>query len=179
MTYRRLLRLILVIGGVVLTLTGTTACGGTSAAAPSRALPTQLVPTPLAGLSVSDEASGRKAFTAVGASSMVKEGKVLTLRRPDGSVEGALEIGLLKPKFDSADIEVRRGVRTNIETGQYRWFKVEGQWVGLQSLSDVNLYLWFPARGDLFEILQLRSSLPGQQAIVAQVIDHQREATRR
>jgi hypothetical protein len=158
---------------------GMAACGGRSVAAPSRALPTQLVPTPLAGLNASEEPSGTKAFTAAGASSMVKEGRVLTLRQPDGSVEGALEIGLLKPKFDTADIEVRRGVRTNIETGQYRWFKVKGQWVGLQSLSDVNIYLWFPARGDLFEILQLRSSLPGQQAIVAQVVDHQREETRR
>lgn len=153
---------------------GLTSCGGGGGHRRAGAMPDRLLPAQLGDLSVSEEPSGVKAFKAAGRNSMVAEGKVLTLRGPDGSVDGALEVGVLRPKYDTKKIDVRRGIRSYIETGQYRWFKVGGrQWVGVQDLAELRLYLWFPPRGDLFEVFQVRPQVTDAKQLVAAAIAYQ------
>src|SRR5207249_3335994 len=82
--------------------------------------PARVLPAALGDYDVSDEASAAKAFASAGRTSMVDRGKVFTIRQA-GAVQGALEIGVLKPRFDTHDIGVRRGVRGFVETGHYRW----------------------------------------------------------
>lgn len=150
-----------------------TACGGDEPARVAAPLPDRVLPMQLAGLSVAPEPSAGKAFASAGNSSLTARGAVWTLRQ-DGAVKGALQVGVLKPKYDARDIDVRRGVRSNIETGQYRWFKVSDQWVGVQELAELRLYLWFPPRGDLYEVLQLQPDVPDQRGLLTAILDYQK-----
>ena len=149
------------------------ACGGGEPQALPR-FPSAPVPERVGDLTVEEEASAPEAFASAGAASMVEKGKVFTMRR-DGEVQAALQISQLEPRYDTDEIEVRRGVRTYIERGRYRWFKMEGHWVGVQELREVKLYLWFPRR-DLFEILQVRPDVAAPDDLLRAVIVHQKGA---
>ena len=80
---------------------------------------------------------------------------------------------MLLDKYRTTDIGVRRGIRSTIETGLYRWFKVGDQWVGVQELKDLHLYLWFPPGGGTFEVLQLRPQFDAPKQLLADVIRFQ------
>ena len=139
----------------------------------SAQLPSRILPAELAGLQVQQEASAQRAFASAGKHSLTARGVVWTLRK-DTAVRGALQVGVLKPRFDTSDIDVRRGVRATIERGQYRWFKLEGQWVGVQDLPELALYLWFPPRGNIYEILQVQPNLTGQKDLLAAILRYQK-----
>ncbi len=156
---------------VAVVLTG---CGEERPSGPVPALPERVLPPEIAGLTATREASADKAFASAGDGSLTARGAVWTLRA-DGAVRGALQVGVLKPEYDAEEIEVRRGVRSNIETGQYRWFKVDDQWVGVQDLPELKLYLWFPPGGDLYEVLQLQPDVPDQKTLLRAIIDFQED----
>lgn len=135
-------------------------------------LPERVLPADLGGLTAKREPSADRAFASAGKSSLTARGAVWTLRSGD-EVRGALQVGVLKPEFDADDIEVRRGVRSHIETGQYRWFKVRDQWVGLQELPELRLYLWFPPGGERYQVLQLQPDVPDQKKLLTDIIEFQ------
>lgn len=172
---RRLVLLVLTPVGLVALLSG---CGGDAPAAVAADVPERLVPPRVGELVVTEETGVTEAFAEAGDTSMTAAGRFFTLRRPeDRQVQAALQVSVLKPEFDTGDIEVRRGIRSFIETGRYRWFKVDGhQWVGVQELPELRLYLWFPPRGDLFEVLQVRPEVPDPEALVTQIIEYQESA---
>jgi hypothetical protein len=155
-------------------LAALTGCGrGQTANAAAASIPDRTLPPTIAGFTAKVEPSAQKAFASAGDTSLTARGAVWTLRR-DGAVRGALQVGVLKPTFRTGDIEVRRGVRANIETGQYRWFKLEGQWVGVQDLPELELYLWYPPRGDVYEVLQLQPDVNGQKQLLAEILRYQK-----
>ena len=158
-----------VLASVALVLGG---CGGGSPAL-TRTLPTDVVPAQLGALTPAREQSADDAFTRAGPASMVAAGGVWTARDGAGALVAALQVSVLEPKYDAQKIEIRRGVRANIETGRYRWTKIEGQWVGVQDLAETQLYLWFPPSGQLFEVMQVRRSAAEPQALLASVIHYQ------
>jgi TgpA N-terminal domain/Transglutaminase-like superfamily len=157
----------------------TASCGGAAEAKPVGSLPDNVLPGSLGTLTVAQETGATDAFGRAGASSMVAKGSFWTLRSPaTEQVQAALQVSVLDPAFSTDDIKVRRGIRSFIETGNYRWFKVEGQWVGVQELTQLRLYLWFPnGREDVFEILQVRPEFPGPKALLTEVIRHQQNET--
>jgi hypothetical protein len=161
------------LGLIAAGLLAVPACGDEAAGKPVGALPDRVLPATVQDMTAKVEPSAQRAFASGGNSSMTAKGQVWTLRR-DGVVRGALQVGVLKSRFTTEDIDVRRGIRTNIETGKYRWFKVEGQWVGVQDLPELELYLWFPPRGDLYEVLQFQPEVPDQKALLAEILRYQK-----
>lgn len=149
------------------------ACGQQQPVRLAAAVPERILPAHVAGLDAKQEPSAQRAFQAGGKHSLTAHGAVWTLRAA-GAVQGALQVGVLKPGHDTKDIDVRRGIRSTIQTGQYRWFKVDGQWIGVQTLPELNLYLWFPPRGDLYEILQVQPKLADQKDLLAQILRYQK-----
>ena len=149
-----------------------TACGDDSAAGTAGPLPERVLPSTLQQYTVAQETSAQKAFASAGENSLTARGAVWTLRE-DGAVRGALQVGVLKPEFDTDDIDVRRGVRSFIENGRYRWFKVEDQWVGVQTLPELRLYLWFPPRSDVYQVLQLQPDVPDQKQLLTEILTYQ------
>ena len=166
----RRLRLLLCSAPLVLSAV---ACGSPETTKVAASLPERVVPPEIRGFQTKREPSADKAFASAGKNSLTARGAVWTLRA-DGAVKGALQVGVLKPQFDAREIEVRRGVRANIERGQYRWFKVDGQWVGVQDLPELRLYLWFPPRGDVYEVLQLQPDVPDQKQLLESILTYQK-----
>ena len=158
---------------VVVTLAG---CGDDKPRTVAADLPERVLPTTVGDYTAKREPAAQKAFASAGDNSLTAHGAVWTLRK-QGAVRGALQVGVLKPEYDTEDIDVRRGVRSYIETGQYRWFKVAGQWVGVQELPELRLYLWFPPRGDLYEVLQLQPSVPDQKELLESIVTYQKGAS--
>lgn len=154
-------------------------CGGPAEATPVGSLPDNVLPSAVGSLAVAQETGVTDAFGRGGESSMVAKGSFWTLRSPaTKQVQAALQVSVLEPDFSTEDIEVRRGIRTFIETGNYRWFKVEGQWVGVQELAQLRLYVWFPnGREDVFEVLQVRPEFPGPKALLTEIVRHQQKET--
>jgi len=158
---------------LVLVLLLSVGCGSDGTARQAPPLPAKVIPPVLGDIVTAREKAADKAFTSAGPQSLTAHGGVWTLRA-DGAVRGALQVGVLKPKYDAREIEVRRGVRAHIETGQYRWFKVGDQWVGVQELSELTLYLWFPPGGTMYEILQVKPDVPEQKKLLKDILDYQR-----
>jgi hypothetical protein len=151
-------------------------CGGKAVAGEvASPLPSRMAPERVGDLVATIERSATKSFVKGGDSAMTARGAFWTIRRADNQqVQAALQVSVLKPRFDTGDIEVRRGVSHFIETGEYRWFKVGRQWVGVQELKELRLYLWFPAgRDDVFEILQVRPDYPDAKGLLADVLRYQ------
>lgn len=158
---------------VLALLAASTGCGQGRTAQAAGPVPDRSLPATIAGYSTKLEPSAQKAFASAGSTSLTAHGAVWTLRQ-NGAVRGALQVGVLKPDFRTDDIDVRRGIRANIETGQYRWFKLDGQWVGVQDLPELELYLWYPPRGDLYEVLQLQPDVTDQKRLLAEILRYQK-----
>lgn len=163
------------VGTVALILLSLAGCGKSTPTRAAAPLPARVLPASLGVFTATEERAADKAFASAGKNSLTAHGAVWTLRQ-SGAVRGALQVGVLKPSYDTSDISVRRGVRSNIETGQYRWFKIRDQWVGVQDLPELRLYLWFPPRGDLYEVLQLQPDVPDQTGLLTDILTYQRGA---
>ncbi|HVE91175.1 MAG TPA: transglutaminaseTgpA domain-containing protein [Actinomycetota bacterium] len=154
-------------------LLGMVSCGGPDAPADKARLPDRILPAEVRGLKVAAEPEASKAYKRAGKRSLVATGQVLTMRRDD-VVQAALQVGAFKPQFDSDDAEVRRGVRASIENGNYRFFKMDGQWIGEQRLSELSLYLWFPRGGRHYQVLVARPELGIPKDLLRDVLAYQR-----
>lgn len=143
--------------------------------APKAAFPARVLPPTLDGFTTAAEPAAQEALIKSGPTSMVARGVEMTLRQA-GSVQGALQLSQLKDGLSTKEDRVRRGIRDSIENHSYRWFKVlDRQWVGVQDLGELRLYLWFPPRSDLFAILQTRSTVDNPEGLVADVIRYQEQ----
>ena len=160
------------IAAVVAIASAIGGCGGRTLRV-VQPLPTDVAPATFQGLTVARETSADSAFATAGSASMVAHGGVWTARGQDGQLVAALQVSVLGARYDTTDIAVRRGVRANIETGRYRWQKVDGQWVGIQELAETRLYLWFPPGGGLFEVLQVRRSAADPLRLLSGILQYQ------
>lgn len=154
------------------TLMALTACGKESAVVPPPRLPDQILPELIDGLEVQREAEGVAAFRKAGPQALIADGVLFTLRK-EGTVQGSLQVAVFKSQYDSEDDEVRRGVRKSVEHGIYRYFKVGRQWVGEQRLPEIGIYLWFPPRSDVYEVLVTRPELGIPKSLLNAIIDYQ------
>jgi hypothetical protein len=152
------------------------ACSGARAALVQPALPARILPPSILGFEVRAEPSAAKAFKTSYRISLVADGKVFTLRR-NGLVLASLQTSVLKAEYSTRKEVVRRGIRSSIELGEYRWFKLAGQWIGEQSLQEVRLYLWMPPGGHLFEVLVAKPELGIPKALLSAIVTYQRSGT--
>jgi len=136
----------------------------------SRPFPDRLLPAVVHGLTVKAEPSAQKAFAGVGSTSTVSHGELWSLRRGQ-EVVASLQVAQLKDPLSTEEDEVRRGVREVVGNGHYRWFKVQGrQWVGVQEMGELSLYLWFPERTDLFAVAQVSSKVVDPESLVGALV---------
>lgn len=150
-------------------------CGetGVRTGPPKLAFPSDPVPAVLGGATFTSEPAAAQAFRSVGPSSAVARGAVWTLHQ-GGIVVGAVQVSQLKGGLSTSEEAVRVGIRSMIGNGQYRWFKLEHrQWVGVQQSPRLTIYLWMPARKDLYEVLQLAPEVKNPEGVLQQLINFQ------
>ena len=83
------------------------------------ALPERLAPDRIGDIVMQREHVVEEAYAQAGSSSIVAEGRVLSVRRGD-DVEGSFQVAALKPGISAADEDVRRAVVKSIGRGQFR-----------------------------------------------------------
>lgn len=150
------------------------ACGSAKPL-PQPTLPARILPPQMDGLEARPEPEAAKEYdTAAKQKTLVAGGSVYTLRNA-GEVVGALQVVLLKAKFPKTELDVVRGIRASIERGRYRYFKLDGQWIGEQKLPELSLYVWFPPGGNHYEILVVKPELGVPKDLLRAIIAYQRE----
>jgi hypothetical protein len=137
------------------------------------ALATLPVPDTVSGVVLRDEPTVAKAYAEAGRTSIVAEGRVLTLRRGD-SLEGSLQIARLNPGVSAADADVRRAVVRSIGRGGFRLTRMAGFRVYVLDLPDQRFLLWFPPDGRSYDLLVSRATFDLGNRVFTAVLAAQR-----
>lgn len=155
----------------VLTACSLAACG--AAQASTATLPSRLVPAAYNGFTVEEETAVRPQFTVP--DGVVSEGRFFTLRR-SGDVEATLEVALLKADVDGTDPDNQQSIRKQVGGGDFTYYLIGDQWVGVQSTADDTIAVWFPrAREDVFDVLTVARDITRPIDVVAGLIRYQEE----
>jgi hypothetical protein len=146
------------------------ACGS-AAAAGVPLLPSRILPAAVDGYTVHEEAGARSGFDVP--RTQVTEGRLYTLRA-NGAVYAALQVAALRADLDTTDVDTQQGIRKQIGSGAFRYYRVAGQWVGDQQRPDVHLFVWFPdASPGVFEVLTVSNQLHDPVSFVGSLIHYQ------
>jgi hypothetical protein len=172
---RRRARAVAAAGALVVA----SSCAGGPSQAPDAflRLPDRIVPSSADNLTFTREADLEAKYTDAGDDAMVTGGQVFTVRGND-SIEGTLQVALFKP---DVDVRIRR-LQEEIETGLGA-AKGVTRHLGLArvrvlTLPEQTLYLWFPGGHNVMELFVIRKTYENADALVEQVIAHQRRLQR-
>jgi hypothetical protein len=166
----------LVALGAALVALAAAACGnGTvEVAAPAR-VPTNLVPSVLSGgVTIGEYKPARTRFAKAGATSLVADGRVWSIRRGQTLV-GTLQASTVKPDVSLAKGADRKAIIDGVMTGQrYDTLYVGSLKVLSSTAADRSVYLWFGP--DLFEVLQVKAGKVEPDSVAGDIIEYQQTA---
>lgn len=146
------------------------ACG-TAAAAGVPTLPSRILPAAIDGYTVHEEVSARGQFAQD--RTQVTQGRLYTLRA-NGAVYAALQAAVLRADLDTTDVDTQQEIRKQIGSGNFKYYRVAGQWVGDQQRPDVHLFVWFPDRvPGVFYVLTVSNQLHDPVSFVESLIQYQ------
>jgi hypothetical protein len=150
-------------------------CAGGPSQAPEESLrlPERIVPESIDNLTFTREPDLEAKYAEAGDDAMVSGGQVFAIRGPD-SIEGTLQVAVFKP---DADVRLRH-LQEELETGLGA-AKGVTKHLGLArvrvlTLPEQQLYLWFPGDRNVMELFVIRKTYKDADALVEQVIAHQR-----
>jgi hypothetical protein len=148
-------------------------CGqDTNAFVPPSQLPGRLVPSKLGALQFQREPSAEAKYKKAGATSLIKEGRVYSIRH-DAIVEGSLQVSLFKPDVSPDDPRVLAGIERTIAETTFEERTVHNQKVNVMRLPDQNIYLWFPPRTNAMSLLVVRHQFRSGDTLMRAVIEYQ------
>jgi hypothetical protein len=136
-------------------------------------LPGRLAPASVDGVELRREPTVERAYAEAGRSSVVAEGRLLSVRRGD-DLEGSLQIAAFTPGVSAADAEVRRAVVTSIGRGRFRLTRIGQLRVYALDQPDQRFLLWFPPDGRSYNLLVARSTFDQADRVFASVVAYQR-----
>jgi len=164
------------VRGLALCVLGAATLAGCGEAPATVGLPQRILPAALDGYVVQEDMAARTGFNLD--HTLVSQGRLYTLRY-QGYVYGALEIASLRSNIDGSDIDQQQRIRAQIGSGNYRFYEVEGQWIGEQDTQDDRIFIWFPDYGadNTFEIVTLTNDFSGAPRFLAGIIRYQETGT--
>jgi transglutaminase-like putative cysteine protease len=136
-------------------------------------LPERLAPDRVGDIDLRREPVVEKAYKQAGRTSIVAEGRVLSVRQGD-DIEGSLQVGAFKSGISAADAKVRRAVVKSIGRGQFRLTRIGQLRAYVLDLPEQRFLLWFPPDGRSFELLVTRSTFDQADALLTSVVAYQR-----
>jgi hypothetical protein len=148
-------------------------CGSDAGAfVPPSHLPERLTPSRLGALQFQREPGAEAKYKKAGATSLLKEGRVYSIRHGD-IVEGSLQVSLFQPDVRSDDARVLAGIEQTIAEGTFEERTVHNQKVNVMRLPDQNIYLWFPPRTNAMSLLVVRHQFRSGDTLMRAVIEYQ------
>ena len=171
---RRAIAAVLLVG--VATLAA--GCGGDAPvemSAPPPSVPDAIVPTTLRSgeiqLHENIDEETLQAFANGGKFSLVADGRLWELRQ-GARLVGALQVATVVDRIDLSTADDRRSMLRQVLPGNLNQLVVEEVPVWAAEANDKVVYMWF-ATGT-FQVLQLKGSQLDSEAILNEVIAHQR-----
>ena len=151
------------------------ACGGADAEviAPPKVDPALAPATLAADLKLYENVDREtvEAFADAGETAVVADGRVWEIRRADRLL-GTLQISTVMPRVDLISERTRDQLVSEIMPGERARVRIEGVEVHSSIVEDRAFFLWFGA--NLFEVIQMKDRRVDFEALVTEVIAHQR-----
>jgi hypothetical protein len=146
--------------------------GGRASAGPPPKVPLTLVPPGFTtgGLTVTEDAQARKAFTKLKDNALVADGRLWQIRQADRLV-ATLQVATVKTKVDLANADQRRSIVNHNLPGARQEIDVNGVTVATSDANDKTVYVWFGR--ELFQVLQVKSTKIDPEAVVTELVGYQ------
>lgn len=141
---------------------------------PPPSVPDAVVPATLAGdieLRENLDDETLEAFANGGERSLVADGRLWELRQGPRLV-GALQVSTVVDRIDLAETADRQSMLRQVLPGNLNQLLVHGVPVWATEANDKVVYMWFAT--DIFQVLQLKGSRLDPEAVLHDVIAHQR-----
>jgi transglutaminase-like putative cysteine protease len=160
-------------------LLGGSACapGAPRAESPIR-FPDPLVPERVLDFPLEHQQAVESEYAKPGSAALVSRGKVFTVRKGP-SIQGSVQISLLKPDVDGRAWQVRRSIERNIGPSEgFRTIRFGTVRLRAIELAEQRIFLWFPPDVNAMELFIMRKGFAEAEAVVLELIRYQRTAPR-
>ena len=124
------------------------------------------------GLRENTDKTTRHALANPGDGALMADGRIWELRRADRLV-GTLQISTVLPRFDLRRSDIRAGMVSQILPSGPTRIRIDGIEIFATRSDDRAQFLWFGS--DTYEVLQLKDKELDFEAVVRDVIAHQRK----
>jgi hypothetical protein len=135
-------------------------------------VPGRVAPGRVGDVELRPEPTVEKAFAEAGPSTILAEGRLLSVRRGD-DLEGSLQVAAFKPGITAAEGRVRRAVVKSIGRGQFRLTRIGSLRAYVLDLPEQRFLLWFPPDGRSYDLLVTRSTFDQADRLLTQVVAYQ------
>ena len=168
---RRRVRAVATAGALV----AASSCAGGPSHAPAESLrlPARIVPASIDNLTFTSEPDLESKYAEAGDDAMVSGGKVFAIRGAD-SIEGTLQVAVFKPHVDLRERRLQEEIESGLGAARGVTRHLGLARVRVLTLPEQQLYLWFPGDRNVMELFVLRKTYKRADALVEQVIAHQR-----
>jgi hypothetical protein len=139
-------------------------------------VPGRVAPARVGEVELRPEPTVEKAFAEAGPSTILAEGRLLSVRRGD-DLEGSLQVAAFKPGITAAEGRVRRAVVRSIGRGQFRLTRIGSLRAYVLDLPEQRFLLWFPPDGRTYDLLVTRSTFDQADRLLTQVVAYQQNKT--
>jgi hypothetical protein len=152
----------------VLTLTS---CGSASSASPPP-LPETLVPTAVGSYFFQREPEAERAFTEAGKSSLVRDGRVFTVRRGT-EVLGSVQAAQFLPAAAHDRRRTQKALRKSLGSGHFERQRIGSQVIDVLVSGESKILLYFPPGGGYYEMLDARAGFTDADRVFLAILDYQ------
>jgi transglutaminase-like putative cysteine protease len=138
--------------------------------------PDPMVPPTVLGFPLERQATVEAQYAKPGDAGLVSEGRVYTIRK-GASIQGSVQISLLKPDVDGRSWKVQSSVERGL--GSEEGFRtIHAGTVRLRTidLSEQRIYAWFPPELNVMELFIMRKGFEEAEQVVLELIKYQRSA---
>ncbi|HVF11590.1 MAG TPA: DUF3488 and transglutaminase-like domain-containing protein [Actinomycetota bacterium] len=128
-------------------------CASSTETRLSGKLPEKLVPASVSGFEVRREPIAEVGFAKAGRSSLVRQGRVFTVRDAD-TIEASVQFGAFKPSLvQGRRRELRQGLLRSIGSGKFEVTRIGDERVFVLRTVDQKMLLWLPPDGGYYQLM--------------------------
>jgi hypothetical protein len=138
--------------------------------------PDPLLPAQVLGFPIERQVAVESQYAKPGDAGLVREGRVFTIRKA-ASIQGSVQVSLLKPDVDGRDPDVQSSVERGLGSSEgFRTIHVGTVRLRAIELAEQRVYAWFPPELNVMELFIMRRGFEEAEQVVLAIIEFQRTA---
>jgi hypothetical protein len=156
---------------VLAALLSLTSCGS-GRPAPPPPLPQSLVPVAVGDYIFQREPEAERVFTEAGSKSLVRDGRVFTVRRGK-EVLGSVQAAQFLPAAANDRRRTQTALRKSLGSGHFERRRLGSQIVDVLVSGESKILLYFPPGGGYYEMLDARAGFTDADRVFLAILDYQ------